>query len=473
MRAFAIELCGRLRLTRRFRHLHPGAALPAFGDATKFSRLCTITAASAALGCGGGHPAAPLHPFSGEPVTLPLPPSVAGEVTASVTLAVTLKEDGSINGMLDLRNAGPAPTLRTPATASSGPQTAAAPHRVRQLAPWLVMAALLGLTAMRAHSVAADPVAVATGTVNSPDGLNLRNGPDTTYDVLAVMPDGASVLVTGAAADNNWLPVTFNQQRGWTDGEYLTLSAAPSEAPAAQPAPAPPAPASGAASDGSSAVVNSSDGLNLRDGPGTSAKVITVIPGGATVSVAGAARDGWTPVTFNGSSGWVDSSYLSSGSPATITANAGATSSGATLGATAGSGATNAPASAPARLAWPTNSRRIATVFSPAHLGVDIADASGTPIGASAAGTVSFAGGDPCCSYGLYVIVDHGNGISTLYAHMSSIAVQKGQAVSQGQKLGSVGCTGHCTGPHIHFEVRVNGTQVDPLRYLPPPWTIE
>lgn len=335
----------------------------------------------------------------------------------------------------------------------------------RRLTPWLVMATLIGLTALRSGSAIAEPVALATGTVNSADGLNLRSGPGTSYGVVAVLPNGAVVTITGAATADNWLPVSYSDQSGWTDGQYLTLSAAPAQA-------APAAPASG------SAVVNSPDGLNLRDNPDTAAKIVTVIPGGATVSVGGGSTNGWTPVSYNGASGWVNTTYLSppgSGTSATITANAGATSGSATLGAVAGSGATSAAAAAQPgfRIAWPTNSRRITTVFSPTHLGVDIGETSGTAVGAGAAGTVSFAGGDPCCSYGLYVIVDHGNGIVTLYAHMASLAVQKGQAVAPGQKLGAVGCTGRCTGPHIHLEVRVNGTQVDPLRYLPPPWNIE
>jgi murein DD-endopeptidase MepM/ murein hydrolase activator NlpD len=67
--------------------------------------------------------------------------------------------------------------------------------------------------------------------------------------------------------------------------------------------------------------------------------------------------------------------------------------------------------------------------------------------------------------YGNFVIIDHGGGLATAYAHQSSIAVGGG-AVSQGQVIGYVGSTGHSTGPHLHFEVRVNGSAVDPLGYL-------
>jgi murein DD-endopeptidase MepM/ murein hydrolase activator NlpD len=98
------------------------------------------------------------------------------------------------------------------------------------------------------------------------------------------------------------------------------------------------------------------------------------------------------------------------------------------------------------------------------HTGIDIAVSYGTPIHAAAAGRVIYAGWMD--GYGNLVFVDHGGGISTGYAHQSSIAVSNGQDVSQGQVIGYVGCTGHCFGPHLHFEVRVNGSPVDPLGYL-------
>jgi murein DD-endopeptidase MepM/ murein hydrolase activator NlpD len=98
------------------------------------------------------------------------------------------------------------------------------------------------------------------------------------------------------------------------------------------------------------------------------------------------------------------------------------------------------------------------------HQGIDIGVPSGTPIHAAASGTVIYCGWET--GYGNLVVLDNGGDLATAYAHQSSIAVACGQQVSQGEVLGYVGCTGHCTGPHLHFEVRINGEPVDPLGYL-------
>jgi murein DD-endopeptidase MepM/ murein hydrolase activator NlpD len=98
------------------------------------------------------------------------------------------------------------------------------------------------------------------------------------------------------------------------------------------------------------------------------------------------------------------------------------------------------------------------------HEGIDIGVGYGTPIHAAAAGRVVYAGW--MSGYGNLVAIDHGGGISTAYGHQSSIAVSLGAVVAQGQTIGYVGCTGHCFGPHLHFEVRINGAPVDPLGYL-------
>ena len=98
------------------------------------------------------------------------------------------------------------------------------------------------------------------------------------------------------------------------------------------------------------------------------------------------------------------------------------------------------------------------------HEGIDISASSGTPIRAAAAGTVIHAGW--LGGYGNLVVVDHGVGLATAYAHASVIVVVVGQQVSQGETVSLVGSTGNSSGPHLHFEVRVNGDAVDPLFYL-------
>lgn len=98
------------------------------------------------------------------------------------------------------------------------------------------------------------------------------------------------------------------------------------------------------------------------------------------------------------------------------------------------------------------------------HLGMDFVGASGTPVRAPADATVVVAGDRG--GYGTTVILDHGNTLATLYAHLSRTAVTEGSTVSRGTVIGYVGSTGLSTGPHLHFEVRANGNPVDPARYL-------
>jgi murein DD-endopeptidase MepM/ murein hydrolase activator NlpD len=98
------------------------------------------------------------------------------------------------------------------------------------------------------------------------------------------------------------------------------------------------------------------------------------------------------------------------------------------------------------------------------HTGIDFGADSGTAIRAAADGVVvsaSWYGG-----YGNATIIDHGGGLATLYGHQSSMGVSAGQKVTAGQTIGRVGCTGDCTGPHLHFETRVNGDPVNPANYL-------
>ena len=99
------------------------------------------------------------------------------------------------------------------------------------------------------------------------------------------------------------------------------------------------------------------------------------------------------------------------------------------------------------------------------HAGLDFPAPSGTPVRAPRSGTVATAGYDPG-GWGRFVVLDHGSGVRTLFAHLSSIAAGTGRAVSQGRLIGRVGSTGASTGPHLHFEVTLRGANVDPLRAI-------
>jgi murein DD-endopeptidase MepM/ murein hydrolase activator NlpD len=118
-------------------------------------------------------------------------------------------------------------------------------------------------------------------------------------------------------------------------------------------------------------------------------------------------------------------------------------------------------------LAWPVNAPITSSFgwrWGRMHEGIDLGAAYGSPIAAAGAGTVIYAGW--LGGYGNLTVIDHGGGLSTAYGHQSQIGVSVGQHVEQGQIIGNVGSTGHSTGPHLHFEVRVNGQAVDPLGYL-------
>lgn len=126
----------------------------------------------------------------------------------------------------------------------------------------------------------------------------------------------------------------------------------------------------------------------------------------------------------------------------------------------------NAAPSAPAtgvQFQWPSGSHDISQYSRWGHIAIDIRGPMGTPIYASAAGTATIHSGG---GYGNYIIVDHGNGWSTLYAHLSSYGVSNGQYVSQGQYIGGEGSTGWSTGPHLHFEIRQGGRKYNPLDFL-------
>jgi murein DD-endopeptidase MepM/ murein hydrolase activator NlpD len=128
------------------------------------------------------------------------------------------------------------------------------------------------------------------------------------------------------------------------------------------------------------------------------------------------------------------------------------------------------PGSSGSGLIWPVSGPVVSGFgmrWGQMHEGIDIAVPEGTPIRAAASGSVILQQGEAeSGGYGNFTCLDHGGGLSTCYAHQSAFAVSSGQSVSQGDVIGYTGCTGHCFGPHLHFEVRVNGAPTDPLGYL-------
>ncbi len=133
------------------------------------------------------------------------------------------------------------------------------------------------------------------------------------------------------------------------------------------------------------------------------------------------------------------------------------------------------------RLSWPLRGGKITQPFGPTsfvlepplgkyahfHTGIDVSAALGAPVFAAGDGVV-VAVAHTWVGYGNYVIVAHGSGVLTLYAHLLDTAVTPGAKVVRGQQIGREGSSGYSTGPHLHFEVRVNGQVTDPMRYLPP-----
>lgn len=124
-----------------------------------------------------------------------------------------------------------------------------------------------------------------------------------------------------------------------------------------------------------------------------------------------------------------------------------------------------APVVGTGQLMWPVSGGQITQYYSSYHPALDIAAPTGSSVIASAGGVVTWAGWKNNGG-GLVIAIDHGNGIVTVYNHLGALWVAAGATVTAGQGIAAVGCTGVCTGPHVHYEVIVDGVIVNPLRYL-------
>ena len=177
------------------------------------------------------------------------------------------------------------------------------------------------------------------------------------------------------------------------------------------------------------------DPNRLRDG------TLILVPGGRIVPLAPAARPAPAPT----------SAPTAAAAPAAPPASRPATT---TTTSTTG-------------WVWP-GTGPMTSPYGPSHpLGIDIGTGYGGAIVAARDGTVTFAGGNPCCSYGYHVIIGHDAGYETLYAHLSSFTAQIGQKVRAGEIIGYSGTSGRVTGPHLHFELRRNSAHQNPSAYLP------
>ena len=154
-------------------------------------------------------------------------------------------------------------------------------------------------------------------------------------------------------------------------------------------------------------------------------------------------------------------------------AAAAATAAAAAAQSSGGQGASDNWVQGTGQLGWPVSGEitspygyRVHPIWGTTiyHSGIDIGVDEGTPVHAADGGVVVWSGW--MGGYGYAVVIDHGNGLSTLYGHNSELAVDEGQSVAKGQVISYAGSTGNSTGPHVHFEVRVNGDPVDPMGYL-------
>ncbi|MDD3939910.1 MAG: M23 family metallopeptidase [Patescibacteria group bacterium] len=125
---------------------------------------------------------------------------------------------------------------------------------------------------------------------------------------------------------------------------------------------------------------------------------------------------------------------------------------------------TNEPVTSEGKMLWPTEGKRITQYYSWSHTGLDIANKTGTPLYAAEAGTVEYSGWSN--GYGYNVLINHGGGKKTRYAHASKLFVEVGDQVERGENIAAMGSTGWSTGPHIHFEVIINGKKYNPLNYI-------
>jgi uncharacterized protein YraI len=267
------------------------------------------------------------------------------------------------------------------------------------------------------------------GTATVTSELNLRAGPSTSETVLMVMPTGAVVTLTGGA-ENGFVSVDYAGMSGWAFADYLGLDGSPT------------------ASTGTATVIDGA--LNLRDGPSTSAGIITVMPDGAVVEVLGGNDNGFTPVRYNGSEGWAFADYLSTGSGNARTGPGTGNSGGLIVWPMSGgewyiSQGYNGPYSH-------YNSGSSYQYYYSFDLAQTDGGSAGTPIYSPVSGTVRWT---EAGSGGMSI--DMGNGYAFALFHVTvDSGLGAGDSVSQGQYVGSIsgpGGDGYMGFEHVHISL--------------------
>ncbi|MGI8964417.1 MAG: peptidoglycan DD-metalloendopeptidase family protein [Thermomicrobiales bacterium] len=354
--------------------------------------------------------------------------------------------------------------------------------------------------------------------------VNVRAEPSSTSEIVTKAADGDVISLRIDMVDTvfddqgtRWWPVAVEGMEGWISGFYLTDSeGAPTSssdtapgASATEPAASatePPAPADGTTSTfsaGDFVQVFTGDGssVNIRESGSPTAEIVGQYADGEVVLVvsgpvaSGSSVAGWYEVSNNNASGFVDGDLLISSVEAVAAITQAPTEpprseeEEATIAAAQQATQTpvvevtvEVPEAVGSGFIYPLEDYRRTQAFGCSslgfysfnaefgcalHDGLDLAAPAGTPLLASAGGTVVTAGW--CnCGLGYYVEIDHGDGVHTLYGHMASQPfVAAGQTVNQGDVIGPLGSTGISTGPHVHFMVTVNGEPQNPESYLP------
>jgi uncharacterized protein YgiM (DUF1202 family) len=292
-------------------------------------------------------------------------------------------------------------------------------------------------------------------------GLNIRSGAGVDFERIGSIPDGDVVQIMGDidydGDGDAWYLVTDGDVTGWAFSGYLVE--------ASQPA----APDDEVEQEEPQFVTHDwlqsadGDGINIRDSYSEDADVIGAVPGDGVVEIIAKVRwddQGrvWYRIDSDGTRGYVlGSLFVAAESPEPPSGP-----TGSFIYPVAGYTFTQAFGCTGLSIEpWDS------TVGCNFHNGVDLAAPAGTQLMAADGGTV-VASGWCDCGLGYYVEIDHGNGFHTVYGHMLEQPwVSVGQEVNQGEVIGPLGSTGYSTGPHVHFMVKLNGTAVDPLQYLP------